>query len=159
MEPADSPVVDAPAAVDAPVAAAADTDSTKAAPVAPAAEVTATVAVADKAEAHGYRSLYDGPWTSILAIVLGAGIVLAIQMGVRRLFSGAKSESSALTAFATSMCAIIVAVWACDMIVGGPNVELLSEQERITTLGFIKDMTMLVFAYYFGTQSAKKGAE
>ena len=102
-----------------------------------------------------FESLYDAPTTAVIAIILGACIVGGIQFGVQRLFASAKSESSALTSFATSMCAIIVAVYACDMLIAGPHAELLSEQERVLTLGFIKDMTMLVFAYYFGTQSGK----
>lgn len=121
--------------------------------VAPPAPATAVVSVEEK-PAH-FESLYDAPSTAVIAIVLGACIVGGIQFGVQRLFASAKSESSALTSFATSMCAIIVAVYACDMLVAGPHAELLSEQERVVTLGFIKDMTMLVFAYYFGTQSGK----
>lgn len=121
--------------------------------VAPAAPASAVVSVEEKAAP--FESLYDAPSTAIIAIVLGACIVGGIQFGVQRLFASAKSESSALTSFATSMCAIIVAVYACDMLVAGPHAELLSEQERVLTLGFIKDMTMLVFAYYFGTQSGK----
>jgi len=113
-------------------------------------EVTATVS---EAPAAPFESLYDGPMTSVLAILLGAGIVASIQVGVQRMFAGAKTESSALTSFATSMCAIIVAIWACDMLVAGPHSELLSEQERLTILSFVKDITMLVFAYYFGTKS------
>lgn len=135
-----------------------DTDAV-AAPIAPAPEVappapaSAIVSVEEKPAA--FESLYDAPSTAIIAIILGACIVGGIQFGVQRLFASAKSESSALTSFATSMCAIIVAVYACDMLVAGPHAELLSEQERVLTLGFIKDMTMLVFAYYFGTQSGK----
>jgi uncharacterized membrane protein YqgA involved in biofilm formation len=131
--------------VEAPVSVAAE--------VAPAAPVAAGVSV-EEARAP-FESLYDAPTTAVIAIILGACIVGGIQYGVQRLFASAKSESSALTSFATSMCAIIVAVYACDMLVAGPHAELLSEQERVLTLGFIKDMTMLVFAYYFGTQSGK----
>jgi len=137
-----------------------DTDAPADAVVAsPAPEVAAveapTVAtvVVEEPPAAPFESLYDGPATAVLAILLGAGIVASIQLGVQRMFSGAKSESSALTSFATSMCAIIVAIWACDMLVAGPHSELLSEQERLTILSFVKDITMLVFAYYFGTKS------
>ena len=121
--------------------------------VATPAPASAIVSVEEKPAP--FESLYDAPTTAVIAIILGACIVGGIQFGVQRLFASAKSESSALTSFATSMCAIIVAVYACDMLVAGPHAELLSEQERVLTLGFIKDMTMLVFAYYFGTQSGK----
>ena len=139
-----------------------DTDAPADAVVAsPAPEVAAVEAptesavTIEEAPVAPFESLYDGPATAVIAILLGAGIVASIQIGVQRMFTSAKSESSALTSFATSMCAIIVAVYACDMLIAGPHAELLSEQERITTLGFIKDMTMLVFAYYFGTQTGK----
>lgn len=123
--------------------------------VAPPAPTEATVVV-EEAPAHPFASLYDAPSTTIVAICLGAAILVGIQVGVQRMFNSAKNSQTALTAFATSMCAILVAIYAADMLVAGPNVELLTEQERITTLSFIKDMTMLVFAYFFGTQSAKE---
>jgi hypothetical protein len=119
--------------------------------MAPPAPTEATVVVE-----HPFISLYDSADTTIAAIVLGACILVGIQVGVQRMFNSAKNSQTALTAFATSMCAILVAIYAADMLVAGPNVELLTEQERITTLSFIKDMTMLVFAYFFGTQSAKE---
>ena len=123
--------------------------------VAPPAPTEATVVV-EEAPGHAFLSLYDSPTTTVLAILLGASILLGVQVGVQRMFASAKNSQTALTAFATSMCAILVAIYAADMLVAGPNVELLTEQERITTLSFIKDMTMLVFAYFFGTQSAKE---
>jgi len=126
-----------------------------AAEVAPPAPTEATVVV-EEASAHPFASLYDSAGTTIVAIILGAAILVGIQVGVQRMFSAAKNSQTALTAFATSMCAILVAIYAADMLVAGPHVELLTEQERITTLSFIKDMTMLVFAYFFGTQSAKE---
>lgn len=123
--------------------------------VAPPTPTTATIVV-EETPAHAFMSLYDSPTTTVLAILLGAAILLGVQVGVQRMFASAKNSQTALTAFATSMCAILVAIYAADMLVAGPNVELLSEQERVTTLSFIKDMTMLVFAYFFGTQSAKE---
>lgn len=140
-----------------------DTDVLAVVPAdAPASEVAApapteATVIAEETPAHVFTSLYDAPSTTIVAILLGACILVGIQVGVQRMFNSAKNSQTALTAFATSMCAILVAVYAADMLVAGPNVELLSEQERITTLSFIKDMTMLVFAYFFGTQSAKEG--
>jgi len=119
-------------------------------------EAVVMVPASEPAPTAPFASLYDSAGTTVVAILLGACILVGIQLGVQRMFAGAKNSQSALTAFATSMCAILVAIYAADMLVAGPNVELLSEQERITTLGFIKDMTMLVFAYFFGTQSAKE---
>jgi hypothetical protein len=39
------------------------------------------------------------------------------------------------------------------MLIAGPSTELLGEQERITILAFIKDICLMVFAYYFGTRA------
>lgn len=140
--PSDAPSAEV-AAVEAPTEAVVTIEDHK-------GEAVVTI---DEAPSAPFESLYDGPATAVLAILLGTGIVASIQVGVHRMFSGAKTESSALTSFATSMCAIIVAIWACDMLVAGPHSELLSEQERLTILSFVKDITMLVFAYYFGTKS------
>jgi len=123
---------------------------------APEVEAPAPAMTVEEAKPTPFASLYDAPSTTIVAILLGACILVGIQVGVQRMFTSAKNSQTALTAFATSMCAILVAIYAADMLVAGPNVELLTEQERITTLSFIKDMTMLVFAYFFGTQSAKE---
>lgn len=154
MEPVQPIEMPAPT-LDTDVLAVVPSDAPTSEVATPAAPTEAVVTVEEAPPAKPFESLYDGPATAVLAILLGAGIVASIQLGVQRMFTNAKSESSALTSFATSMCAIIVAVYACDMLIAGPHAELLSEQERITTLGFIKDMTMLVFAYYFGTQTGK----
>jgi hypothetical protein len=60
----------------------------------------------------------------------------------------------ALTFFATSMVAFLVAVYLCDLLIAGPEVLLLREGERAQIVGFIKDICLMVFAYFFGTKSA-----
>jgi hypothetical protein len=51
------------------------------------------------------------------------------------------------------MVGLILGVYVCDMLIAGPSTELLGEQERITILSFIKDICLMVFAYYFGTRA------
>jgi hypothetical protein len=156
MEPVDSAVPEVAAPVEA--APAAPTE-----PVAPAvpAEPVATVAVpAPAPAAPPFTSLYDGVGTTLAAVLLGAGIVGGIQFAVARIFAQERNPHRALTQFVTMMVAAMVGVYVSDMLIAGPNVELLSEPERVSILGFVKDTALMIFAYYFGTQSAsKEGSE
>lgn len=130
-------------------------------PAAPAAEekheeVTATteVAAAPAAEKEEFVSLYNSVWTTFAAVALGILIVGGIQVAVARIFARERNPHRALTQFVTAMVAIMVGVYVSDMLIAGPNVELLGEGERASILGFVKDTALMIFAYYFGTQSA-----
>lgn len=105
------------------------------------------------AEARVYPSLYDTKATTILAIFLGLGIVVGIQFGIYRIFKSSKTEHHALTQFVMSMVGLVLAVYVCDMLIAGPETELLAEVERTKILDFIKDICLVVFAYYFGTRA------
>jgi hypothetical protein len=155
MEPADSAVPEVVAPVEAAPAAPAE----PAAPAVPA-EPVATVAVPAPAPAAPFVSLYDGVGTTLAAVLLGASIVGGIQFAVARIFAQERNPHRALTQFVTMMVAAMVGVYVSDMLIAGPNVELLSEPERVSILGFVKDTALMIFAYYFGTQSAsKEGSE
>jgi hypothetical protein len=120
----------------------------------PAAVVVAPgVSSAEPASEHPFISLYDSAPTTIVAIVLGMVIVGSVQVGVARIFRLYREEHRALTAFATSMVALVVGIYVCDMLIAGPTAELLSDGERASILGFIKDTALMVFAYYFGTKA------
>jgi len=80
--------------------------------------------------------------------------VLIVQVAVARIFSVAKSIIEALTFFATSMVAVLVGAYVCDLLIAGPAVLLLHEGERSSIVNFIKDTCLMVFAYFFGTKSA-----
>jgi hypothetical protein len=100
-----------------------------------------------------YPSLYDTLPTTIAAIVIGIGIIGGIQWTVRNIFSREKADHKALTQFVTSMFALIVGVWIADKLIAGPSTELLEPSESSQLLTFIKDITLMVFSYYFGTKA------
>lgn len=115
---------------------------------------SATVAHAfDKDGDKIYPSLYDTLPTTFGAILIGAGIIGGIQWVVRKIFDREKKEHKALTQFVTAMFALIVGVWIADKIIAGPTANILDPAESKELLTFIKDITLMVFAYYFGTKA------
>jgi hypothetical protein len=102
-----------------------------------------------------FSSLYDSQIGTLVAIAFGLAVVIIVQVLVNRIFSRARSMIEALTFFATSMVAFLVAVYLCDLLIAGPEVLLLREGERAQIVGFIKDICLMVFAYFFGTKSAE----
>jgi hypothetical protein len=127
--------------------------------VAPAPEVPqpspeAATTVATEARDHKeYPSLYDTLPTTVAAIAIGVGIIGGIQWTVRKIFATEKMEHKALTQFVTAMFALIVGVWIADKLIAGPSTELLLPGESSQLLTFIKDITLMVFSYYFGTKA------
>ena len=100
-----------------------------------------------------YPSLFDTIPTSFVAIAVGIFIIGGIQWIVRKIFEKEKKEHKALTQFVTSMFAFIVGIWIADKLIAGPSAQLLWENESRDVLTFIKDITLMVFAYYFGTKA------
>ena len=100
-----------------------------------------------------YPSLYDTLPTTVAAIAIGIGIIGGIQWTVRKIFSTEKAEHKALTQFVTAMFALIVGVWIADKLIAGPSTELIAPEESLQLLTFIKDITLMVFSYYFGTKA------
>ena len=117
------------------------------------AEMMAVTQVPVTAENKIYPSLYDTLPTTIAAIAIGVGIIGGIQWTVRKIFSKEKADHKALTQFVTSMFALIVGVWIADKLIAGPSTELLQPGESAQLLTFIKDITLMVFSYYFGTKA------
>jgi len=101
-----------------------------------------------------FSSLYDTEVGTAVAIVFGMSILIVVQIKVARIFGSAKSIIEALTYFATSMVAILVGIYICDLLIAGPDVVLLREGERSSIVNFVKDTCLMVFAYFFGTKSA-----
>jgi hypothetical protein len=121
-------------------------------------EVKATEAVVSQPTeisqtAKVYPSLYDTLPTTVAAIAIGIGIIGGIQWSVRKIFATEKMEHKALTQFVTAMFALIVGVWIADKLIAGPSTELLLPGESSQLLTFIKDITLMVFSYYFGTKA------
>jgi hypothetical protein len=117
-------------------------------------EPAAVVAVPEKEKnVENYPSMYDTIPTTFGAIVLGVGIIAGIQWIVRKIFEREKAEHKALTQFVTSMFALIAGLWVADKLIAGPDTELLLPGESTSVLTFIKDITLMVFSYYFGTKA------
>jgi hypothetical protein len=46
-----------------------------------------------------------------------------------------------------------------DLLIAGPDTSLLSDNEHTIILGFIKDICLMVFAFYFGTKASSSPSE
>ena len=101
-----------------------------------------------------FSSMYYTQTGTISAIVCGMAILIVVQIKVARIFGSARSIIDALTYFATSMVAVLVGIYVCDLLIAGPNVLLLREGERSSIVNFVKDTCLMVFAYFFGTRTA-----
>lgn len=102
-----------------------------------------------------FNSLYDSMSGTLVAIGFGLAVVVIVQVLVNRIFGKAKTMIEALTFFATSMVAFLVAVYLCDLLIAGPDVLLLRDGERSSIVSFVQDICLMVFAYFFGTKSAE----
>jgi uncharacterized protein YneF (UPF0154 family) len=141
-------------APDAPIATPEPVPELKIEDLPPAGAVmNEVIQVPSTSEAKVYPSLYDTIPTTIAAIAIGVGIIGGIQWTVRKIFSSEKMEHKALTQFVTAMFALIVGVWIADKLIAGPSTELLLPEESTQLLTFIKDITLMVFSYYFGTKA------
>jgi cbb3-type cytochrome oxidase subunit 1 len=103
-----------------------------------------------------FSSRYQTFGGTLTAVALGLIIIVGIQIIVSRVFSGARTMSDSLTTFATSMVAILVAIYVCDLLIAGPDVMLLREAECTTIVTFIKDISLMCFSYYFGSKTSKE---
>jgi hypothetical protein len=101
-----------------------------------------------------YASLYDSQATTVAAILFGVLIVGGIQFIVARMYQHAKNEQEYLTRFVTALVALVMGAYIADLLIAGPDTSLLSPEEHLTILGFVKDVCLMVFAYFFGTKSA-----
>lgn len=125
------------------------------APEAPPEAVAATEAP----PAGPFSSLYESFGGTMTAVALGILIIVGIQIIVGRIFGGKRTMSDSLTTFATSMVAVLVGIYVCDLLIAGPDVMLLRESERTTIVTFIKDISLMCFSYYFGSKTIKEPKE
>jgi hypothetical protein len=112
------------------------------------------VVPAPEAPKRLYPSLYDTKATTVAAILLGIAIVASIQYAVARMYQSAKNEQEYLTRFVTGLVGLVMGAYIADLLIAGPDTSLLSPEEHLTILGFVKDVCLMVFAYFFGTKSA-----
>jgi hypothetical protein len=113
----------------------------------------ATIVVPANGKARTYPSLYDAPDTALVAIGLGLLIVVGLQLLVVRMFRTARTDHGYLTWFATTLVACAIGVYVADMLIAGPDTELLAGQERLAILDFIQSICLMVFSYYFGLKA------
>jgi len=117
-----------------------------------AAQETVAVTYAPPVE-RKYPSLYDDKGTTLAAIALGVLIVGGIQMSVSRMYASSRNEQQYLTRFVTSLVALVIGAYIADLLIAGPDTSLLSDEEHTIILGFVKDVCLMVFAYFFGTKA------
>ena len=164
------PVVNPPVAADhnplmdgaPPVANTADVtpEPTVEDPAAPApASVVESQINAEPAYGREYPSLYDTKGTTVLAVFLGISIVAAIQVAIVRMYTSAKSEQIYLTRFVTSLVGLVMGAYIADLLIAGPDTSLLTDEEHTLILSFVKDIALMIFAYYFGTKSGSAKPE
>ena len=122
-----------------------------------APEAPPEAGAATKAPPAGpFSSLYESFGGTLTAVALGILIIVGIQIIVGRIFGGKRTMSDSLTTFATSMVAVLVGIYVCDLLIAGPEVMLLRESERTTIVTFIKDISLMCFGYYFGSKTSKE---
>lgn len=169
MEPVTAPVAPEAAPVPAPTPAPEPAPVVEPAPVphAPVEQVGSDAGVQPalteqvEVKADGprqYSSLYDSKATTVAAILFGVLIVGGIQFIVARMYQSAKSEQEYLTRFVTALVALVMGAYIADLLIAGPDTSLLSPEEHLTILGFVKDVCLMVFAYFFGTKSGGGGS-
>ena len=123
-------------------------------PVAPVLGEELVVQAPAETAKRAYPSLYDSTWTTLAAIVMGLAIIGGIQFIVARMYQSAKNEQEYLTRFVTGLVGLVMGAYIADLLIAGPDTSLLSSEEHLTILGFVKDVCLMVFAYFFGTKSA-----
>ena len=106
-----------------------------------------------------YPSLYDTKGTTVIAVFLGISIVSAIQVAIVRMYTSAKNEQIYLTRFVTSLVGLVMGAYIADLLIAGPDTSLLTDDEHTLILGFVKDIALMIFAYYFGTKSGSAKPE
>ena len=125
--------------------------------VGPPAEAPAAPQALEVQPAKGvprqYPSLYDSTGTTMVAVAVGLALIFSIQIMVSKIARSAKSDHVFLTRFVTSLVALVVGAYIADTLIAGPDTSLLSDDERMLVLHFLKDTCLMVFAYYFGLKA------
>lgn len=107
----------------------------------------------DRGAPRQYPSLYDSTGTTMVAVAVGLALIFSIQIMVSKIAKSTKSDHVFLTRFVTSLVALVVGAYIADTLIAGPDTSLLSDDERMLVLHFIKDTCLMVFAYYFGLKA------
>jgi hypothetical protein len=117
------------------------------------ADAVVTQIEAEPIHGREYPSLYDTKGTTVVAVLLGVSIVTAIQVAIVKMYTTSKNEQMYLTRFVTSLVGLVMGAYIADLLIAGPDTSLLTDEEHTLILGFVKDIALMIFAYYFGTKS------
>lgn len=96
---------------------------------------------------------------SFLTIGVSIAVVGMIQFLIFKIYASNKNTYRALTHFVTTMLGLVIGGYIVNLLVSDPGQKIMSEQESMTIVSFIKDICLMVFAYYFGTQSNSEPSE
>lgn len=96
---------------------------------------------------------------NFLTIGVSIAIVGMIQFLIFKIYASNKNTYRALTHFVTTMLGLVIGGYIVNLLVSDPGQKIMSEQESMTIVSFIKDICLMVFAYYFGTQSNSEPSE
>jgi len=106
------------------------------------------------------NNMIEGSATmDFLTVGMFIAIIAIIQLIIFKIYSSNKNTYRALTHFVTTMLGLIMGGYIANLFVLNPSHKIMSEQESMIIVGFIKDICLMVFAYYFGTQSNSDPSE
>jgi hypothetical protein len=101
----------------------------------------------------------SGAGINFLTIGISIVVVGMIQFLIFKIYASNKNTYRALTHFVTTMLGLVMGGYIVNLLVSDPSQKIMSVQESMTIVSFIKDICLMVFAYYFGTQSNSEPSE
>jgi len=75
------------------------------------------------------------------------------------MYTTAKNEQVYLTRFVTALVGLVMGAYIADLLIAGPSTNLLADEDHTLILSFVKDIALMIFAYYFGTKSRGQDSE
>lgn len=88
------------------------------------------------------------------AIIVGLAVILGLLWFILNMNKTQEPKDRLITLVSTGFI-ILLGVFLVDKVIA-VKVDILSQQDSATLFQYIKDISTLVFGYYFGTQVAKK---
>ena len=101
----------------------------------------------------------SGAVINFLTIGISIAVVGMIQFLIFKIYASNKNTYRALTHFVTTMLGLVIGGYIVNLLVSDPDQKIMSAQESMTIVSFVKDICLMVFAYYFGTQSNSAPSE
>jgi len=92
-------------------------------------------------------------WVKIVAGLAMIGCTVITALAMLHITKVEKGDSKKMLIRAILLAfGIMVGVWAGDKLIA-PTLHILNEQESGLMLNMVKDLSLLIFGYYFGTNS------